>query len=77
MEQIALKDLLDLGSNGVLAYVVFRLYDRLNAVTDRLFAYLERASDERQAIAQANGLNTQDLSDAAAEVRQRRLEQGH
>lgn len=76
MENIALKDLLDLGSNGVLAFVVFRLYDRLNAITDRLFEYLEEGRADRKLIAEANGLSTKDLSDARAEA-VRRLEKGY
>lgn len=54
--------------------IIWMLWGRLNSVTDRLFKILEQGAAERAVLAQNMGMNTQDLSEAAAEVRKRRLQ---
>lgn len=68
MENLTLKDIADLGATTILAISVYLLWKRLGEITDRLFKYLESAAAERQEIAKANGLTTQDLSRAREEA---------
>lgn len=74
MEVLTLKDIVDIGSNGFLIYLVLRLLARIDAVTDRLLDNAEQASAERKVIARQNGLSTQDLTVEAQKVRQRQNE---
>lgn len=41
IELTTLKDLLDLGATGILLAFTVTLYQRVNQLTDRVFAYLE------------------------------------
>lgn len=47
MDNLTLKDILDLGVNGLSIVGLWLLWGRLTVVTDRLFSYLEQAKDER------------------------------
>lgn len=71
MDALQLKDFLTLGSNGLLTFFLYQVWKRLNTVTDVLIENGRQASAERQAIAKANGLSTQDLRNEAAEIRRR------
>ena len=64
-----IKDILDLGTTGLLAVGVWALWVRLNTVTDRMLDQLEQGRAERLVIARQNGLSTQDLSAQAQEIR--------
>lgn len=68
---MTIKDILDLGTTGILAVGVWALWTRLSSVTDRVFNMLEQGQAERQVIARQNGLSTQDLRAEAAKVRKR------
>lgn len=48
MENLTLKDVLDLGASGILIVIVWRLWMRLNVITDRMFIYLESAKQDRR-----------------------------
>jgi len=72
MDGETVKFLVDAGSNGFLIYLVLRLLARIDTITDRILANQENASIERQVIAKATGMDTQDLSMAVAEVRRKR-----
>jgi len=43
-----LKVILDLGAQGIGLFLLIKVWVRLNEVTDRMFLYLERASQERR-----------------------------
>lgn len=70
---MTLKDVLDAGSTGILAAGVWLLWARLNAVTDRLFGYLEQGAAERQVLARQIGLSQQDLHKQSAEIRAQKV----
>lgn len=71
MDNITLKDVLGYGLQGFQTVVIWMLWTRLNQVTDRMFAMMEQAAHERRAIAQSSGLSTQNLREAANEIRKR------
>lgn len=68
MESLTLKDLADLGATGFLGVAVYMLWRRLGEVTDRLFQYLEEGRRDREEIARAAGVSTQDLAKARREA---------
>jgi hypothetical protein len=68
VENLTLKDLIDLGSSGFLTFAVVMLWRRLGEITDRLFQYLEDARAERHEIARASGVSTQNLEAARREA---------
>lgn len=70
LENLTIKDLIDWGTSGMLLFFVYKLWQRMNFVIDKLFGYLEDAKAERKAIAAASGMDTQDLS---REVRKSRV----
>lgn len=47
MEQFPLTEILDLGLSGVLLFMLWQLWNRFTALTDRLFVYLEEAKQDR------------------------------
>lgn len=47
MENLTVKDIVDLGMSGLSVVGLYLLWGRLNQVTDRLFGYLEIARQER------------------------------
>lgn len=69
MDALALKDFLALGSNGLLTFFLYKVWERLNKVTDVLIENAQQAAAERQVIAKANGLSTQDLRQEAEAIR--------
>lgn len=73
MDTLSIKDIADFGASGFLAVAVYLLWIRLGKITDRLFSYLEDAQAERKAIAEAAGLDTQDLNRAKREAKAKRL----
>jgi len=75
MDALTIKDIATLGSNGLLTFFLIQVWRRLNAVTDVLIESSRQAAAERQVIAKANGLSTQDLSHAAAQIRRSRQEE--
>lgn len=68
-EQITLKDVLDLGMQGVLLVFVGALWQRLNKVTDAFIEDRQQAAAERQVIAQAYGVTPDELATMARKVR--------
>lgn len=50
MENLSLKEIVDLGATGLQIVGLWLLWQRLNVLTDRLFAYLEDARKERHAL---------------------------
>ena len=72
MDSWQLKDFLDLGSNGLLTFFLWQVWSRLNKVTDMFFEDRKQAAAERAVIARQNGLDTQGLAQAVAEVQSRR-----
>lgn len=72
MDALTVKDIATLGSNGLLTLFLFQVWRRLNAVTDVLIENGRQAAAERQVIAKANGLSTQDLRMEAAQIRARK-----
>lgn len=74
-DALQLKDFLTLGSNGLLTFFLYQVWRRLNQVTDVLIENNKRAADERQVIAHAVGLSTQDLKHEVARIRQSRQEE--
>jgi len=77
MDALTIKDVATLGSNGLLTLFLIQVWRRLNAVTDVLIENGRQAAAERQVIAKANGLSTQDLSREARRIRQSRQEETH
>jgi hypothetical protein len=75
MDALQLKDFLTLGSNGLLTFFLYKLWVRLNQVTDVLIEINKQSSAERRALAKAQGLDTQDLAREAARIRLRRERQ--
>ena len=47
MDNLALKDVIELGATGLQIIGLYLLWNRLTQVTDRLFSYLEDARRER------------------------------
>jgi len=47
MENLTVKEVLDLGATAVLAVGVIALWKRLTSITDRMFIYLEAAKRDR------------------------------
>lgn len=47
MPELNLKDVIDLGMTGILLYMNRDLWKRLDALTDRLFTYLEEGRKSR------------------------------
>lgn len=78
MDSLTLKDILDLGLQGILLVFVYALWQRLNAVTDRWFDYQEKADAEREVLATLSGIPAMDFHREASYVRERRkrLENG-
>lgn len=70
MAELTLKDILDLGTNGLLVVFLWLLWQRLNYVTDFLIKDRIEAQAERRAIARQAGLTTQDLRQEAKSIRQ-------
>lgn len=60
MEQLTLKDVLDLGLQGASIVAIVALWKRLSSITDRLFGYLEAAKTERHRV--YNEMTTRNLS---------------
>lgn len=48
MEPFNIKDILELGTTGVLAVGVIALWQRLGVITDKMFVYLEHARLDRE-----------------------------
>lgn len=69
-EGITITDILDLGTSGLLVLFLWKLWERLTHVTDRLLELAEQAQAERLVIARMNGLETQDLKHDAAIILQ-------
>lgn len=58
MENLSLKEIVDLGATGLQIVGLWLLWNRLNLLTDRMFAYLENARQERHALRnQVQGLS--------------------
>lgn len=72
LEALTLKDILDLGMQGILLVFVYALWQRLNTVTDRFFEDREAASAEREIIARLAGLEPAELHSEASYVLARR-----
>jgi len=72
MDALQLKDFLTLGSNGLLTFFLYQVWKRLNEVTDVLIENNKQAAAEREAIAKASGLSTQELSHEVALIRAKR-----
>lgn len=72
LETLTLKDVLDLGAQGIMAVAVVALWLRLNKVTDRWLDEKEQESAEREVLARLAGWTKQDLSAEAQRVRERR-----
>lgn len=47
MENLNLKDVIDLGMTAILLYINRDLWTRLNALQDRIFTYLEEGRKSR------------------------------
>jgi hypothetical protein len=75
MDALQLKDFLTLGSNGLLTFFLYKVWARLNQVTDVLIEANKQSSAERGALAKAQGFDTQDLAREAARIRLRRERQ--
>jgi hypothetical protein len=75
MDALQLKDFLTLGSNGLLTFFLYKVWGRLNQVTDVLIEVNKQSSAERGALAKAQGLDTQELAREAARIRLRRERQ--
>lgn len=48
MEQLDLKDIIDLGMTGILLFINRDLWSRLNELQDRLFRYLDDGRRSRK-----------------------------
>lgn len=55
MENLTLKDIIDLGTSGMLLFFLWQVWTRLNLITDIMIAERARSAMDRQAIAQAVG----------------------
>lgn len=55
MDNVTIKDVLDLGMNGVLLFFVIKLWDRLNKVTDIFINDRKAQRADSQAIANSTG----------------------
>jgi hypothetical protein len=55
-----LKDILDLGGQGVLLFLLWQVWQRLNTVTDILIEDRRRAEAQRFAIMENQGINPHD-----------------
>lgn len=71
LDSLTLKDILDLGTSGMLIVFLGLLWQRLNKVTDILIENGKQASAERQVIAQLVGLTPKELQADAHQVRSR------
>lgn len=71
MDAWTLKDFIDLGSNGLLTFFLWQVWQRLNKVTDVLIENAQQSAAERAVIAKQAGLSTADLSAEARAVRQK------
>lgn len=71
MDALTLKDIIDIGTSGMLLLFVYMLWQRLNVVTDKIFSYLQEGAAEREVIAKELGLTTQQLTIASEVVRRR------
>lgn len=71
LDSMTLKDILDLGTNGLLVVFLGMLWARLNKVTDILIENGRQAAAERVVIARQAGLTTQTLHDEAQVIRRR------
>lgn len=78
LESLTLKDLLDLGMQGVLLAGLIVVWRRLNEVTDRILNDRERADAEREVIAALQGMPAHDFHREASYVieRRKRLDAG-
>ena len=47
MPELNLKDIVDLGMTAILLYVNRELWRRMDAITDRMFTYLEEGRQSR------------------------------
>jgi hypothetical protein len=61
LEQVTLKDLIDLGTSGMLVFFLWKVWDRLNEVTDVVLKDRYQAAVEREIIAEANGVSRDEL----------------
>ena len=55
-------DIINAGVNVVTIYLLIRVMNRLDAVTDRIFSWLEKADAQRAAMLRAQGINPDDSS---------------
>jgi hypothetical protein len=53
-------DIINAGVNVVTVYLLVRVMNRLDTVTDRIFNWLEKADAQRAAMLRAQGINPND-----------------
>lgn len=68
-EAVTLKDILDLGMQGILLAFVGALWQRLNKVTDAFIEDRRQAAAERQVIAEAYGVSPAELAERTRKLR--------
>lgn len=62
VENLTPADILNGGVNVVTVYLVLRVMNRLDALTDRILTYLENAASQRAALLKAQGIKPEDVS---------------
>lgn len=57
-------DLVNVGVNALTVYLLLRALNRIDALTERIFAYLEAARQERAALLRSQGIEPSEVNRA-------------